>query len=582
MAPARLVMAPLVALSGALLAQDAASPRLVLPEGLDPALAANISAQVQLPRQQPCDAPLTRLRSLLPQTRVQLDQALQALGYYKARHDVQVNATPDGACWQLVLGLDPGPQVRLNQVNIQILGTANTQTLFAPDLASANLQRGQTLHQGRYEDLKSALSGRAADQGYFDARFDRSEIALDLVDNSADINLIFNPGAQYRFGPITLRGQEPLRVDLVRNMLAVREGDPYTSDRLADLRARLDASQFFSEIRAVPNLGQSVEQRIPVDVDLQLRPRHAWTGGIGFSTDIGPQARLSYQNRYVNSRGHTFNADSSISAVRSQINGSYNIPLSGDTARKLVLSSGYTVEDANTYTSKRLLSAVTVTDQTASGLRRSAFLELQRDAYEVGAEQQTSVLLMPGASLSKSMADDPINPRQGWKLFASLRGASDTLLSDATLVQLYGAAKYIHSLGDLRLLTRLESGSTWIDNVEDLPASLRYFTGGDQSIRGYGFRELGPLGADGSTVVGGRNMVVGSLEFDYLVHSNWRVAVFSDAGNAFNNTNDFKFKRSAGLGVRWLSPVGPIRIDIAHPFDGVDSFRLHITMGPDL
>jgi len=150
------------------------------------------------------------------------------------------------------------------------------------------------------------------------------------------------------------------------------------------------------------------------------------------------------------------------------------------------------------------------------------------------------------------------------------------------LVQLYASAKYIHSLGDLRLLARVESGTTWIDSVEDLPASLRYFTGGDQSIRGYGFRELGPLNDDGTEVVGGRNLTVGSVEFDYLVRSNWRVAVFADAGNAFNNPDDFDFMRSVGFGVRWLSPVGPIRIDIAHPFNSDDAFRIHVTMGPDL
>jgi translocation and assembly module TamA len=569
-------------LGGTLQAQEAVSPLLVLPEGLDAALVANINAQVQLTRQQACDVPLDRVRRLLPQTRAQLDRALQALGYYQAIHTVAVNATPDGLCWQLDVTLQPGAQVMLNQVNIQILGDADAQALFAQDVAAANLAGGQALHQGRYEDLKSALSSRAADQGFFEARFERSEIALDLVDNSADINLIFNPGPRYRFGAVSFRGQGPLDADLIRDMLGVREGDPYSSDRLAQLRANLDNSRFFRQITVVPDIGQSADQLIPVDIDLTLRPRHAWTAGLGFSTDIGPRASLSYENRYVNRFGHTVNAEGSFSPVRSQIDGSYNIPIRGDTSPKLVLSAGYTVEDASTYISKRLKSAATLTDETAGGWRRSAFLELQRDAYEVGTEEQTSILLMPGASLAKTSADDLINPSRGWKVFTSLRGASDTVISDATLIQLYGSAKYIRSLGGLRLLTRVESGTTWINDIADLPASLRYFTGGDQSIRGYDYRSLGPLSDDGTRVVGGKNLLVGSVEFDYLVKANWRVAVFSDAGNAFNNPNDFEFKRSAGIGIRWLSPVGPIRVDFAHPFDSEDAFRIHVTMGPDL
>src|SRR5690606_40335354 len=155
--------------------------------------------------------------------------------------------------------------------------------------------------------------------------------------------------------------------------------------------------------------------------------------------------------------------------------------------QKFELSSGYTVEDTDAYTSKRLVAAGTLTNETASGWRQSAFLELQRDDYEVGMENETSLLLMPGVSLGKTRADDLINPRRGWKVFGSVRVSADNFVSDTSLLQVYGSAKYIHSLGDLRLLARVESGTTWIDNVEDLPASLRYFTGGDQSSPGYRF-----------------------------------------------------------------------------------------------
>lgn len=558
-----------------------ANPILVLPPDLAPELAQNINAHVQLTRLG-CDEPLPRVRRQLPQARTQLEQALQALGHYRPTYNLQVNPTSEGGCWQLEVSLDPGPQVLLGEVNIQILGDAATQALFAPDLSAANLQSGQPLHHGRYEDLKSALSGRAADEGYFDARFDRSEISVDLATNSAEVNLSFNPGARYHFGEISFSGQGLLDPAMVREMMEVEEGDPYSSSELAALSSRLQASQFFQRVRVNPGLDRTENFAIPVDVDLTLRPRHAWSGGLGFSTDIGPRARVAYENRYVNRWGHTAKGEISLSPVRSQLGGSYAIPLQYEYAQKLELSSGYTVEDTDAYTSRRLVAAATVTNETESGWQQSAFLELQRDDYSVGTERETSLLLMPGLSLGKTRADDLINPRRGWKLFGSVRAASDDFLSDTTLVQLYASAKYIHSLGDLRLLARVESGTTWIDSVADLPASLRYFTGGDQSIRGYGFRELGPLNDDGTEVVGGRNLTVGSVEFDYLVRSNWRVAVFADAGNAFNNPDDFDFMRSVGFGVRWLSPVGPIRIDIAHPFNSDDAFRIHVTMGPDL
>jgi translocation and assembly module TamA len=137
------------------------------------------------------------------------------------------------------------------------------------------------------------------------------------------------------------------------------------------------------------------------------------------------------------------------------------------------------------------------------------------------------------------------------------------------------------SFGRSRLLTRLDLGATWIDQKIELPASLRFFAGGDQSIRGFEYQALGPLNANGE-VVGGKQLIVGSLEYDFQVRDRWRVAVFVDSGNAFDNTSAFEFQHSAGIGIRWLSPIGQIRLDLAHPFDAEDSFRLHITMGPDL
>jgi len=576
-----LLSAAALYLGGAAHAQQVSSPALILPP-LDSALAENIEAHLEILKQG-CDVSLVRVQRLLPQAREQLKDALEALGYYHGKYALRVTrAEAEQQCWQLEVDLEPGPQVLLGEVQIRVVGDPETQALFADTIREGGLASGTPLHHGRYEDLKSALSSQAADEGYFDARFERSEIALDLVDDHADIALVFNPGTRYRFGAISLTRPTYLSDALIDDLMAIHPGDPYSSSALADLRRNLDMSQYFREIRVTPAIGQSADRQIPVAVELQLRARHAWTGGLGFTTDTGPRARFSYENRYVNRRGHRFRVDSTLSSVRSQVDGAYTIPLSGDVSRKLVLSSGYNVEDTDSYKSKRLQSAVTVTNETDSGWQQSAFLELLRDDYEVGSEDEVSLLLMPGVSLSKTSADDIINPRRGWKLFSSLRVASESVISDTTFAQLYGSAKYIHSFGRARVLTRAEGASTWIGDVAHLPASLRYFTGGDQSIRGYDFRELGPLNAEHTEVVGGRHLLVGSIEMDYRILDSWRVAVFTDAGNAFNTTNDLHFKRSAGIGVRWLSPIGPIRIDLAHPFDGEDSVRLHITMGPDL
>jgi translocation and assembly module TamA len=145
-----------------------------------------------------------------------------------------------------------------------------------------------------------------------------------------------------------------------------------------------------------------------------------------------------------------------------------------------------------------------------------------------------------------------------------------------------GETKWAFPLGEAnRLLARADLGFTLKEDFEELPASVRYFAGGDNSVRGYGFETLGPTNEEGD-VIGGSYLATFSVEFDRLISKKWSVAAFVDTGNAFDSL-DFDFKTGVGLGLRWYSPLGPIRLDVAHPLDDPDrDYRLHITLGPDL
>lgn len=560
-------------------AEDAAPAPAIVITGADAALDANLRAFLSV-RAEPCSTSLTRLRRLLPQVRRQLTAAASALGYYHASSSARFSEGE--GCWRLDVEMTPGPQVILDNVNLQVSGPPEVQRLFDDLLLAAPLQGGSPLHHGRYEEFKSALNARAIEQGFFSARFERAEIALDLERNRADIELLFEPGLQYRFGAISIIKDNSLDSDVIDGMLPVEAGDPYSSTALAEVRASLDASQYFRQIRVSPQIGAASQQGVPVEIELAMRPRHAWTTGLGFTTDTGPRARLAYENRFVNGRGHRVLADSALSAVRSQVDGTYVIPLADASRQSLNLSGGYSDEDNESFESKSTKLEASLRNQNRAGWLQTVFVDMQRDDYIVAGQQDVTVLSTLGASLSRTKADNLINPNKGWKLFTQLRGASDDVLSDATFVQWYGSAKHVFGFGRSRLLSRVEIGATWINSRNELPASLRYFAGGDQSIRGYDYRELGPVNA-ANEVVGGKQLIVGSVEYDFEVRENWRVAVFADSGNAFNDRKDLEWHNSAGFGVRWLSPIGPVRVDLAHPLDGdVGGIRLHVTMGPDL
>ena len=131
------------------------------------------------------------------------------------------------------------------------------------------------------------------------------------------------------------------------------------------------------------------------------------------------------------------------------------------------------------------------------------------------------------------------------------------------------------------MLGRIGGGATATDTFDKIPPSLRFFAGGDQSVRGYSYESLSPENDDGE-LLGGQHMLTASAEYQRRVTGNWWGATFVDTGNAFNAWWPEELKTGAGVGIRWISPVGPVRFDIAHPFDNEeDAWRLHFAIGPE-
>jgi translocation and assembly module TamA len=164
-----------------------------------------------------------------------------------------------------------------------------------------------------------------------------------------------------------------------------------------------------------------------------------------------------------------------------------------------------------------------------------------------------------------------------------VRGAYEGLVSDATFVQLRADTKAIHRFGDSgRVTGRIQLGATLGDGAGDLPASIRFFAGGDNSVRGYKYKSLGPKDKNGD-VVGGRHLLTGSIEYEHpIVGEDWWVGAFADAGNAFDSS-EITLRAGYGLGIRWFSPVGRLRVDLAFPDDTEDDeWRVHIGLGADL
>ncbi len=548
--------------------------------GAGPQLAENIRAHVDV--EEGCSTPVNRLNRLIPALERDVQRAAQALGYYGLGQSLSFSA--DETCWSLHISVQPGQPVRFGEVNISLDTSLANERLFREALEESPVLGGAQLDHSQYESLKSMISAVAIENGFFAARFNRSELAVDPARGVADVHLDFAPGERYQFGEIRISPLNELSTRFIERFLPFEEGTDYSTDQLIALRQNFNESQYFDQVTVTPLLREAQNQQIPVTIELVTRPRRAYMAGVGFSTDVGPRVRLSYEDRYINRRGHRLNADLTLSAMRQEPNISYIIPMRDPVNESLTLSSGFLGQDTETYTSETFRLGATYRTKVWGDWIQNIFVNFQTETFsideETANEKSRTNSTIPGINWSRTRSDDPIFPSRGWRLFVQAQGASENLLSSISFMQFQANTKLIRSFGRSRVLLRLDAATTVVDEVETLPATLRFFTGGDTSVRGYQYGELGAVNAEGE-VIGGTHLLAASVELDYMVRPGWAAAVFYDTGNSFNDFDDMQLKHSIGLGIRWLSPIGPIRADLAHGLDD-GTFRLHVTMGPDL
>lgn len=517
-----------------------------------------------------------RIRWLYLQSEKEISTALQPLGYY---HPVtRSSITGNNGVWQVTFTIKKGPPVIVTQRDIQIEGEANTDKTFKSAFNDKLLLPGNVARHDEYESIKKALLSVASERGYFDAHYTTNELLIDAKNNKAVVKLVMDSGKRYRLGHVNFNKVD-LDEALLRRYIPFEYGDPYDAKTVRQLQKILSDSDYFENVIVQPLTDQKADQYIPVDVELSMRKRTKYTLGVGYGTDTGARASAGLERRFLNAKGHTFNGKVSVSEFKNSVHMQYSIPMNKPETDRLIGVAEWSDETTDTSNSELKLLSIG-REQELSGWRNTLSLSYQEESFRVADDTGRSTLLMPSISFSQIRSDHPVIPTKGRRLKFNLRGSVEGIISDSSFLQARIGAKWLRTFNKGRLLLRGDVGTSWTKDFTDLPPSVRFFTGGDWSVRGYAYNTLGPQQSDGK-VVGGKHLLVGSVEYDYLFKENWRAAVFYDMGNAIDDFND-ALKKSAGVGVRWKSPVGWIRLDLARPLANNEGWRIHFTIGPDL
>ena len=568
----------LVLLLSVMTAVEAAVSIDVKLDGLNREQRRNVLAFLTIEQQRKADD-LTerRIRRYHNRAIGEIETALQPYGYYQPV--IESSLEQDGDKWVAHYVIEPGPPVIISEIDLRFEGAGKDDPAVTGVAKSLPVKVGEQLVHADYELAKTRFRAAAVNNGYRDASYLRSEVRVYREKNQAGIFLHLDTGNQAFFGPVRFEGGD-IDEELLRRYIPFKTGDVWSAAELLVLQRGLVDSGYFSFVNIVPQPALGDGNQVPIDVILTANKLQKYTVGLGFSTNFGLQGSLGWLHRRINHYGHRLSAETNVSSVRQDISTTYAIPLSNPRTDVLEVTGSFRREDTTDVKSK--ISELRVSRNFSRGDWREVLsLGYKHEVDDLADSDGISNLLIPEAAWTLVRADNRLIATDGYRVELETSGSAEALLSDTTFLQGIMRGKLVRAFGKQgRLVMRADAGATATGNFDSMPASNRFFTGGDNSVRGYEYKSIAPENEDGD-LIGGKYLLVGSVEYDYNVYGKWYLAAFYDVGSAFSDS-PINASSGAGVGIRWASPVGMVRVDVAAALsEAGNPLRLHITFGPD-
>lgn len=544
-----------------------------------------------------------QLRRLAKGGEEEIRHGLEPWGYY----DVQVTSElqQNGADFKAVYHVTLGERVIVRQSSVVVNGEGRDLPAVKAALEAFEPRVDEPLDHWLYELRKTDITTALQARGFLDAELERHRVEVMRASRSASIDLAWKSGERYRMGAVDFTGNQ-LPSSLLERYVPWNPDDYYSVEDLLRFQQRLVDADYFSIVSVTPGLEQRADGRVPVDVQLVPAKRDIYTASAFVSTDTGPGGTLGWQRRWLNDHGDKIGTQLEYATRLESYSVFYRIPKPGVQSRLYSLTAGY--RDEETGTTRARLARLGGQEQLDDwhGYARTLGLQYVQGSFEVAEQLYSTKLLYAEALLTRRRADDLIFPTRGVSVTYTARVAPGKLLSDTTFASIRADLKWIRPAGDRsRIILRASAGALETTNFDSLPPELRFFAGGDRSVRGFDYQAIGEhrdipeavrndlikyysdhkikKDVPFTGVIGGRYLAVASGEFEHYFSEQWGGAVFVDAGDAFNS--QLNANVGAGVGVRWRSPVGIIRLDFAVPVrTDVDDhgLRFHVMIGPDL
>jgi translocation and assembly module TamA len=525
-----------------------------------------------------------RLQRLLGQVEAEVDGALEVFGYYAASTRITQESLPDQR-YRITLDVTLGEPVRVRTIDVRIDGAAMRNERIGGLITGFQPAIGAAFDHRVYEVSKAGIERALLRRGYLAQRLVERRVEIDRAAGTADIHLRYESGTRHFLGAVTFEGAQ-FDDALMQRFVPWPDGYRFDQSRVESFQQALAASNYFDQIEISRGEIDATTLRVPLRVVLSPNLRTRYVAGVSYGTDEGAGVRGGIERRWVNDRGHQFFGEAELAQRRSALYAEYAFPQFAAKISRYTVATRWQDEQTDNIDAKSFLVGANAIArghhwyaQASLNVLDGSFLVGARSA---GQERQSTRVVYPELRYERVLAEDRVRPDRGASLDVRVLGASDAVLSDVSLLQGRATVKGVLPAGlGARLIAQVTLGATSTDDFSRLPPELRFFAGGDRSVRGYGYQDLGDRDAEG-LAIGGRYLATASIEYEREFMPGWSAAGFIDAGDVWSR-GEPHLELGIGGGVRWRSPVGPIRIDIAHGFDDVaGGWQLHLSAGPDL
>lgn len=482
-----------------------------------------------------------------------------------------------GTTWTARYTVTPGPRTLIDAVDIRFKG----------DIVQSNPQRaerlrrrwglpvGNAFRQKAWDEAKNDLLKSLLVRDYPAAAITQSEARIDPATNSAALAVEIDSGPAFTFGELQISGLQRYASRIVTDLNPIAPGEPYSQEKLNELQARVQDTGYFRSAFATVNIDPAQPKNVPVKLELNENERKRLSLGIGFSTDSGARGQINWLDRNFLQRDWRLESKLLVDRDNRLLGADVTLPpLKNDWRPSFGTRYEYTNSEGEindkTATAARLTSPDKNNEMVWATTLYTDHQRIEGSDYSNHREA-----VVASFTYTRRRVDNLISPSRGYVASIDL-GAGPTG-DGKTLARAVGRATYLSPYYKRwQAVLRGQVGQVSGAGRESVPADLLFRTGGDQTVRGYGYNTLG-IEQDGA-IVGGTVSAVFSAELVYRITPQWGAAVFHDAGNAADTWKDFHFAQGSGIGARWRSPIGPVNLDLAYGHDTHD-VRLHFSVG---